>query len=359
MGDHDLAFAEQTARNIDRVVTVLPVWGGRMDGWLAPQLYESASEKVGGKPLSLVAAQAIVDAVGKGDRVILVDHFAFQPVQPWGETDGPPGVASLARAISFGLRAIPVLVTGPKDIRVARETTQAAGVGVFDYDQAVRSHSSLFGAGEITFPIVGDVESKDVAIGILERVAPKAVISVETIGPNSKGVRHRGGGLDAEVDDEMPHLEHLFLEARARGILTIAMIDRGNEIGGGSISDAVARIVPYGDKCRCPCEAGICCAVETDIVFPAAMSNWGAYAISAMLAYLTAKPEALQDDDTERRMLEACVMAGAIDGTFGKPILAVDGSDLKCQQAVVNLLGTIVVNALRGRLTSDRPVSGL
>jgi D-glutamate cyclase len=355
--DNQARFAEQTSMNIDRVVTVTPIWGGRLDGWVAPPLYDAASARAKGRPLSLVAAEALMGVLGKGDRVILVDSFAAEPRLPWGETDGPPGVASLARSLSYGLEALPVLVTGPKDIKVARKTTQAAGVNVLDYDLAERCQSFI--AGEITFPIAGDKESKDAAITILDRCAPKAVISVETIGPNRRGVRHWGSGHDAETEDKQPHLEHLFLEARARGILTVAMIDRGNEIGGGTIADAVGRVTPYAEKCQCPCGSGVCCAVETDIVFPAAMSNWGAYAISAMLAFLTGKPEVLQDDDTERRMLEACVMAGAIDGTFGKPIPAVDGVDLRGQQAVVNLLATIVSNALRGRLTAERTASGL
>lgn len=356
MHENDLAFTEQTAKNIDRMVTITPIWGGRLDGWLAPQLYECASQKAGGRALSLVAAESLMKVVGNGDRVILVDQFACIPRLPFGETDGPLGVASLARALSFALEAIPVLVTGPRDIKVAARTTQAAGVNVLDYDLAAQCFGPV--AGEITFPISGEKESRDAAITILEQVAPKAVISVETIGPNRKGVRHWSSGLDAEGADRLPRLDHLFTEARARGILTIGIIDRGNEIGGWNVREAASVVTPYAEACQCPCEAGITCSVETDVVFPAAMSNWGAYAVSAMLAFLSRKPEALQDDDTERRMLEACVMAGAIDGTFGKPILAVDGVELKGQQAAVNLLGAIVVNALRGILTSDRAAAG-
>jgi len=41
-------------------------------------------------------------------------------------------------------------------------------------------------------------------------------------------------------------------------------------------------------------------AVQTDVVFPAAVSNWGAYGIVAMLAFLLKKPEILQDADMEQ-----------------------------------------------------------
>jgi hypothetical protein len=86
--------------------------------------------------------------------------------------------------------------------------------------------------------------------------------------------------------------------------------------------------------------------VKADIVFPASISNWGAYAITAMVAYLLQKPEILQDEDTERRMLEACIMAGAIDGPVGRPVMSVDGVNLKAQQGLINMLHAIIENAL-------------
>lgn len=346
MLETDIArLLEQTARNIDRLVTITPIWGGRFDGWLAPVLYEAAYRAAGCRPISLVVAEALMRIVGKGDQVILVDHFGGPARMPCGETDGPPGVASLARVLSLGLGALPVLVTGPYDIEVARATVRAAGMDVLGRGTAALLDKPA--AAEITFPIAGEEESREAAIAILDRCAPRALISVETIGPNRKGVRHFGTGHDAEAEDRLPHLEHLFVEARARGILTVGVIDRGNEIGGGSIEEVVRRTTPYADVCLCPCGDGIGCSAETDIVFPASISNWGAYAISAMLAYMLGRPEVLQDADTERRMLEACVEAGAVDSAFGRPVLAVDGVGLECQQAVVTLLGAIVENALR------------
>ena len=191
-------------------------------------------------------------------------------------------------------------------------------------------------------------KSKQLAAKIIDECAPKAVLSVETIGPNKKGVKHSGAGYDTEAQGNLAGLEYLFYEAASRGILTIGVIDRGNEIGSGTIEEAVRKITPYADVCRCPCQAGTACAVKTDIVFPASVSNWGAYAISAMMGYLLKKPEILQDDDTERRMLEACIMAGAVDGIGGRPIMSVDGVGLKGQQGIINLLHAIIENALKG-----------
>ena len=108
------------------------------------------------------------------------------------------------------------------------------------------------------------------------------------------------------------------------------------------------RITPYADVCRCPCGAGITCAVKTDIVFPAAISNWGAYGITAMLAYLLNKPEILQDAYTERRMLEACIMTGACDGPIGWPVMSVDAVSHQANEGIITLLHEIIGNALKG-----------
>lgn len=334
----------ETAKNIDRLVTVGAVWGKRPDRWIVPMLYESASKRLEGSPVSLVAALRMLEEIKAGDRVLLVDQFAWYPNRPYGETDGPLGVASLARAVRFGIGALPVLVTGPNDIEVARGTTKAAGLNVLKYSVAKEITTAV--AAEVTFPCVDKDESRKIASNIMDEYAPKAVIAVETIGPNKKGVKHSGAGYDVEEKDKLPGLEYLFYEANARGILTIGIIDRGNELGSGTIEEEVRRIVSYADVCRCPCEAGGACTVKADIVFPASISNWGAYAITAMVAYLLQKPGILQDEDTERRMLEACIMAGAIDGTAGRPVMSVDGVNLKAQQGLINLLQAIIENAL-------------
>jgi len=337
---------EETAKNIDRLVTVGAGWGGRLDRWIVPALYEGASKKVDGKPVSLIAAQKLIEQVKKDDSVIIVDQFAYRPNMPYGETDGPLGVASLARAIRFGLGALPVLVTGPNDIEAARFTTKAAGLNVLEYTRARQFKSAV--AGEITFPCTDEKESKKIAANIIEECAPKAIITVETVGPNKKGVKHSGAGYNVEAEDKLPYLEQLFYEASARGVLTIGVIDRGNELGSGTIEEEVRKITPYANVCRCPCGVGGACVVKTDIVFPASVSNWGAYAITAMVGYLLKKPDILQDEDTERRMLEACIMAGAVDGIAGQPIMAVDGIGLKGQLGIVNLLHAIVENGLKG-----------
>ena len=197
---------EETANCVDKLVTVGSGYGSKFKS-LAVPLYEAACKKLGGGPLSLVAAQRMTEEIKAGDRVLLVSQFASTNM-PFGETDGPLGVASLARAVSFGLGALPVIVTGPRDIEVARYTTKAAGLNVMEYSDAKKIPAAT--AAEVVFPCVDKDESKKVAAAIMDEYAPKAVITVETVGPNKKGIKHSGvGAINTEAHDRLPGLEYI------------------------------------------------------------------------------------------------------------------------------------------------------
>ena len=254
---------EETAKNIDRLATVGARYSGRTDRWLIPQLYECAFRKLGDKPPSLIATQRIIEEVKAGDSVILVSDFASYPNMPFGETDGPLGVASLARAVRFGLGAVPVLVAGPRNSAAVHHTTKAAGLNIAEYSLAKETTTAT--AAEVVFPILDKEESKKFATKLIDDYAPKAAITVETAGPNKRGVKHFGAGADMEANDKLPGLEYIFYDASNRGILTIGCIDQGNELGSGTIEEDVRRLTPYGDVCPCPCKSGIACSVKTDV----------------------------------------------------------------------------------------------
>ena len=347
MGDMDKYnnSDEIVAQMMDRLLTVEIRNADRDDRGLIPPLYESASKKLDGKPVSLVAAQKMIDRIKPGDNVFLVTGFAYQPNMPFGEDDGPLGVASLARAIRIGLGATPIIVVGEADMTPVCKTVQSAGLLVLDHAQA--RATSLAAASAITFPSEGKEESARFASSIIDQYAPKAVFSVETVGPNNKGIKHSGSGYNVEANGKLPGVEYIFYEANARGILTIGCIDGGNEIGSGTIEEDVRRLNPRGDMCRCSCKSGIACAVKTDIVFPASVSNWGAYGVTAMIAYLLGKKEILQDTYTERRMLDACALAGGVDGEIGEAILSCDGIDLLTGESLIIMLHKIIETGLK------------
>ena len=134
---------------------------------------------------------------------------------------------------------------------------------------------------------------------ILDDLDPVAIIAVEKTGPNDLGVVHSATG-EAKIGNA--RIDHLFRLGRERGALTIGIGDWGNEIGMGNVKDVVKAAQPYGTTCLCPCGGGVADATETDVLVAAAIANWGAYAVAAMLAILVGNPKVFHDADLERLM---------------------------------------------------------
>ena len=141
---------------------------------------------------------------------------------------------------------------------------------------------------------------------------------------------------------------HLLAErAKAEGVFTIGIADGGNEIGCGLILDAVRDVQPFGRVSKNPEDGGIATVTTTDVLVFAAVSNWGAYGVAAALAGLLGDLRVLHDTDTERRMLERCVDAGAMDGVEARLVPLVDGTSPAVQQSLLTMLREIVALSLR------------
>jgi hypothetical protein len=183
-------------------------------------------------------------------------------------------------------------------------------------------------------------EAKKEAKRIFEKLNPVAMITVEKAGRNSKGVYHTspGGDMSASV----AKVDILFDMLREDNRLTIGIGDHGNEIGLGSVIEAVRKIAYTADKCNCPCQGGVATIVKAKIPFVAAISNWGASGIIACLAALLNDFSLLHDEQTERRMIEQCCLAGACDGATVKPSFSVDGITIEGNMAMNRLLHEII-----------------
>jgi hypothetical protein len=341
-----LTGEEATAWNIDRLVTVEIKTGGRPGRCIMFPLYEAAVKVNGDRPISLTAAKLILQRVKPGDSVVLMTGMGAMPFMPRGETDGPTGVASLARAISYGIKALPIVMSSPRDFDAVCAAVRAAGLGILDYKEA--KDTTTRAAIAMPFTALGD-DAKKFAKEFFDKYNPKLVGCVEMLGPNKLGTKHFGSGKAVEAYGErFPGVEHMFLEAAARKVLTIGCVDVGNEVGAGNIEEAVRKHVPFADKCQCPCGGGFACAIKVDVCFPANVSNWAAYAISAMMGYLLGNPDVLQDIHMERRMLEAIGIVGSVDGCIGGPIASADGIDWETHASFVRILHHIVASALSG-----------
>ena len=298
---------------------------------MAP-LFEAARAQ-SDTPLCLAAARPLAK-LAAGDTVIFLTGSI---VRGWvspalAETDGPIGVAALGRALNVGFNAIPLVLTDPSLVPAVAATMEAAGLTVVSRDKARAA------AANVRFTGVAAVESgpetpddaKRHAARLLDDVKPKAVIAVERSGMTGDGTCRNSVGQNTSEGRAL--LDHVVLEAQARGVPTIGIGDLGNEIGMGAVRDAVVRHIPDG--------ARVCAAVGTDVVFPCGVSNWGCYAIQAALAMLTGRIELAHTPALERRLLDAATRIGLVDGLHGTREPTVDGLPGELHVALVQLLYT-------------------
>ena len=261
-----------------------------------------------------------------------------------GETDAPLGAAALARILSLGLGARVIILAEEALLEMVKATCRGAGLNSVKTSDLAKGHE--FDIGKISvsrFPI-DEEEAKKETERLLTSLEPKAIVAIEKVGPNHLGIYHCYG-----LDFSPYHIKigPLFSGAKQKGILTVGIGDRGNEVGLGTIKDITRKVHPYGSKCRCPCEGGAADNTVVDIVLPASVSNWGAYGIETCLAILLERIELLHDERMEIRMLRSCVDAGAVDGITGLCEPAVDGFSEDVQTYIVGMLRTISRNKFK------------
>jgi len=250
------------------------------------------------------AARALLRA----KRVLLTTGFSLGPGLP--ETDGPPGAASLGRS----LRALGAEVT---------YITDAASLPPLQAALEVLGEPTRI----LTFHAGGDAALT--ARRLLAEHAPTHLVAIERPG------RTRGGDYlsmrGESVGEWNGPLDALFLEAPRR-VVTVGVGDGGNEIGMGALS---ARLRRAGAQVR-----KVASVVPARHVVVAGVSNWGAYGIVVEMARLAKRP-LLHTADEERRMVRACVAAGAVDGVTRKREATVDALPLEAHAGMVELLGLI------------------
>jgi hypothetical protein len=309
-------------------------------------LYKAARRAIG-QPLAMTAAKALADNVSRGDFVFFITGFLvrtqFSP--EIAETDGPPGIATLARAIHRLLGGIPVIIVEDSIATRVGRVLEAAGFFMVPAEKAPEAAKPSLRPSQAaviqTFPVETSHPARE-AVRLIERFSPKAVVSVERGGPNAKGVIHSSQGLDATACHA--RIDLLFKTASEidKGPLTIAVGDGGNEVGMGTIAEDLRQWLPYGRKCQCPCEGGIIPETRADILVPASVSNWGASAIAAALALLVKDAGAGPNPDLERRLIRRCADVGFIDST-GRIEEAVDSMPAEVSESIACLLEQSVI----------------
>lgn len=272
-------------------------------------LYEAARQKAGA-PLSYLAARALAENVKRGDTVFITTGLVAPPFM-LPEGDGPIAAATLARAVDVGLGATPVVVCEAVAVKAMEALCQAAGLMPTAPELALGTPRKVV---ILPFPLDEEL-ARGEAMRLLDQFQPKALVAIEKLSKNTKGVYHNGFGID--VSSVQAKVDHLFDLARERGIPTIGVGDGGNEIGTACIADTVRLVVPTGGECGCPCGSGIAAATDTDYCVFGSKSNYGGFAIEACLAAGLERPEILHSEVVGRRVYEAGATVGLVDPFTG------------------------------------------
>jgi hypothetical protein len=346
MGKGDIL--REVSENIDRLITVdLPF------RTVSGKLYRH-TRALYDNPLTFLAAKGLHDSLREGGVVLVATGWPDRPhVSPYiAETDGPPGAALLGMALHRARNAIAVFLVEERLITPMEKVCSSAGFKVISSEElmtAAESRAPLHAASVLGFP-TEILEAEEASAALLTEYPVRAAISIEKGGMNEKGIIHTSRGDDTTWP--MAKIDILIREAKKREILTIGIGDGGNEIGMGVIADELRQWLPYGKKCRCPCGGGIVPTTKTDLLVPAAVSNWGAHGISAMLALIEGNREIFHCPEIEQRVLHACVDAGFIDGGSGYVNGGVDSLPMHIHMSLVDLLGAFVdkgIAAIRTR----------
>ncbi|MDA4128873.1 MAG: DUF4392 domain-containing protein [Thaumarchaeota archaeon] len=297
-------------------------------------LYEAAM-RTQGRPLCLAAAERLLK-LEKDSTVLFLTGVLHPVFFPKGETDGPPGVVGLARALNLGLGLRPVILSEAATSDIMRQASASMGLsGRWDRKMGPRPRS----ADVMSFPVTDVATTQKEVKKLLDKLNPSAVVAIERKGRNTKGEYHSvlgtpRGAFEAKLD-------YVTEEANNRGILTIGIGDNGNEIGFGNIIDDVKKIQMFGELCQCPCKGGIATVVKTDLLIPASTSNWGAYGIEACVAFLLGRGSLMHDSEVEKRVLEGIANLGCGDGATIETTPTCDGTG-KASLYLVDFLKSLV-----------------
>ena len=301
-------------------------------------LFEPARALVGG-PMSLAAARHL-EGLNSGDVVfIITGSLTRASVSPdIAENDGPIGSAVLARTLSRGFNAIPVIVVDASIRERVAKMVEFAGLNVVSGSQAKAATSlpRFTGVAVMENGALEDTAARDAAKRLLNEYEPKAVICCERAGLTADGTYRNALGQDYSEGREK--LDYIVELARTKNIPTIGIGDGGNEIGMGAIKEAVAAFVPHGNV--------LCAETATDVLIPAGVSNWGCYAVAAALAILCKSPALAHTAEAERRLLDFSPSAGLVDGMSGMLDVTADGMHSNVHASVVELLAQTVRRAL-------------
>ena len=290
----------------------------------------------GGEPLCPDHLRAAASHLAQFGKTIWLITGFFIPAAspPAAETDGPPGTALLAAALSaigMNVRIITDSLCAEcvtlcvQQYGLTPETVVVLNGAVDEVDQAIHAALATPENAELTHVIA------------IERVGPSRTAAdfgraggdswrnafLAEVPPEHHGRCHNMRGL---LIDEYTAPLHRVLEivaAQRPGVRTIGVGDGGNELGMGAIPWHEVR-----QRLAGPSAPLIPCRIATDWTILAGVSNWGAQALAAGCLARRGRFDLLEQwtGAQEEQRLQALVQAGlAVDGVTRNYEPTVDG----------------------------------
>ena len=224
----------------------------------------------------------------KASRIVIVTGFYIKQAGA-PETDGPPGAVVLGRAAARTGKSV-TLVTDSRNCSCLTACSR-----------------------RVNGPVVISADGYEEIPSNMD-----LLVFIERPGHAPDGRYYDMKGTD--ISDVVAPLDRASDAALKMGVPVLGIGDGGNETGMGLLYDALAE--------RLPRYASFLSIVSATVCLPVDVSNWGAYALSAVLSAFYRRWLGL-DDGEEGAMLEAIVDAGAVDGFTGRPSQSVDGIPLR------------------------------
>lgn len=234
-----------------------------------------------------------VELIQDMKKIAVISGF-YVPSAALPESDGPTGSVILARTLSR-LGKDTVIWTDGLCLSCMKKCAK-----LLDFPQDRVLNASAMDCGRL---------DKDL------------LIYVERLGRAADGAYYNMAG-----EDISRWTEPLDSFALNSGIPIIGIGDGGNEVGMGSLIDALREIMPHYLSCLC--------AVKADVCIPVDVSNWGAYGLSAALSSVAGKWLA-QDEDEERAALTMLGGRDMVDGVTKKKEASVDGLPIERHMKII------------------------
>jgi hypothetical protein len=231
----------------------------------------------------------------EGERFILLTGFCIRAAMR-GETDGPPGTLALALALQRLGKSVQLLTDRYSDALLA------AGAQVHGLNLPLHVLPNAHEPAECAMR------------ALVAEFSPTHVVAIERPGAAPDG--HCYSMRGEVLDDILPRTDWLLDPAAGHAHVTLAIGDGGNELGMGSLRAQLQEHVCFGER--------IFCATPADHAIPAGISNWGAYALAAVLSLLSGRM-LIEAPQREHAVLAAMLDAGAVDGFSGRGEASVDG----------------------------------